>query len=121
MTPDTYQLETAKTAIYPKHHWDSYLFNGLTSEVGEFVGKAAKAYRKDLPRALFDRDSGVYYWDSQTFPIDDMFYELGDVMWFISQLCNEFGWRLEDLMEANILKLKGRQERGTIEGSGDFR
>ena len=121
MTPDTYQQETAKTAIYPKHHWDSYLFNGLASEVGEFLGKAAKAYRKDTVYPSYDAKVSPNVNEPNSFPTEAMFLELGDVMWFVSQLCNEFGWRLEEVMEGNIVKLKGRQERGTIEGSGDSR
>lgn len=119
MNASEYQKLTPTTAVYPEYHWDSYLFNGLVSEVGEFVGKAAKSYRKDSV-VYADPGNGTEA-VAESFPVDDMFYEMGDILWFVSQICNKFGWRIEDVMEANILKLKGRAKRGTIIGSGDSR
>lgn len=34
--------------------------------------------------------------------------ELGDLMWYIAIICNEMGWRLEDVMQINIDKLHTR-------------
>jgi NTP pyrophosphatase (non-canonical NTP hydrolase) len=58
--------------------------------------------------------------------------ELGDIMWYIANLCNMNGWDLRDIMQTNIDKLKTRypdkfseeealnrnlkKERGVLEG-----
>ena len=34
--------------------------------------------------------------------------ELGDVLWYIATLADEFGWSLQDVAEYNILKLRKR-------------
>lgn len=34
--------------------------------------------------------------------------EVGDMMWYIANLCNINGWNLEDIMETNIKKLEAR-------------
>lgn len=34
--------------------------------------------------------------------------ELGDLMWYIANLCTMKGWDLEDIMQTNIDKLKAR-------------
>ena len=34
--------------------------------------------------------------------------ELGDLMWYVSQLCNRMGWSLSSVIAANISKLKAR-------------
>lgn len=47
--------------------------------------------------------------------------EIGDVMWYVSQLCNTLGLSLEDVMEENINKLQSRAERNKLGGSGDTR
>lgn len=39
---------------------------------------------------------------------NDLIKELGDVMWYIALMCNTFGFSLEQIMEANIEKLKRR-------------
>nr|WP_302596960.1 nucleoside triphosphate pyrophosphohydrolase family protein [uncultured Cellulosilyticum sp.] len=38
--------------------------------------------------------------------------ELGDVMWYVSELCNAIGIKLSDVMETNIAKLKERYPNG---------
>ena len=47
--------------------------------------------------------------------------ELGDVLWYINALAIELGVTLESVAQANIEKLAGRAERGTILSSGDNR
>ena len=34
--------------------------------------------------------------------------ELGDLLWYIANLCNMHGWDLRDIMQTNIDKLKAR-------------
>ena len=47
--------------------------------------------------------------------------ELGDVLWHIAEVCTDNGWKLEDVMEANITKLESRKLRNVIMGAGDDR
>ncbi len=37
---------------------------------------------------------------------------LGDTMWYAAMICNFFGWKLEDVLEENIAKLKKRYPEG---------
>ena len=44
--------------------------------------------------------------------------ELGDLMWYVANLCNINGWNLEDIMETNIKKLEARYpEKFTTESA----
>jgi NTP pyrophosphatase (non-canonical NTP hydrolase) len=47
--------------------------------------------------------------------------ELGDVLWYVSQITSELGLELEDIAQANLEKLLSRQRRGVLSGSGDER
>jgi NTP pyrophosphatase (non-canonical NTP hydrolase) len=47
--------------------------------------------------------------------------EVGDVLWYLSQVCEEFEWSLCDIANDNIEKLQDRQERGKLTGEGDER
>lgn len=41
--------------------------------------------------------------------------ELGDVLWYLSQLAEQFGLSMDDVGEANIAKLKARYPDGFSE------
>lgn len=108
---EEYQVLTAKTAIYPKEPKIlalAYCALGLANEAGEAAGKIKKVIR----------DSNNNISDEVLLAIEA---ELGDVTWYLSQLCNELGINLGDVLQHNIEKLTGRQIRGTIGGSGDYR
>jgi len=47
--------------------------------------------------------------------------ELGDVLWYVSQLCTELDLSLDEVAEHNLVKLYDRLERGKILGDGDNR
>ena len=47
--------------------------------------------------------------------------ELGDVLWYVSQLSSELGFELENVAMANLDKLANRSVRGKISGEGDNR
>lgn len=38
--------------------------------------------------------------------------EVGDLLWFVAEFCTAWGWRLEDVMEENIDKLRKRYPDG---------
>ena len=47
--------------------------------------------------------------------------ELGDVLWYMAQICSDLDMRLESVAWANVEKLRLRKEKGTLSGSGDSR
>ena len=47
--------------------------------------------------------------------------ELGDVLWNLANIAADQGLKLEDIAIFNIEKLKSRQARGMIQGSGGDR
>ena len=47
--------------------------------------------------------------------------ELGDVLWYLTQICTELDLTLEEVAETNLTKLFSRLERGQIGGDGDYR
>jgi NTP pyrophosphatase (non-canonical NTP hydrolase) len=47
--------------------------------------------------------------------------ELGDVLWYVSQLATELNLSLDEIAEANLAKLASRVARDVIAGSGDRR
>lgn len=104
-----YQKKSRKTAIYPKKGKNFiYPTLGLAGEAGEVAEKIKKVLR--------DKDGRI---DQNT--REEMSKELGDVLWYISQLATELGLSLEKVASGNIEKLKSRQKRGKLKGSGDNR
>lgn len=84
-------------------------YDGLgLGEAGEVQGKIKKIIR----------DNGGYI--SAESKIEIM-KEAGDIMWYLSSLCDDLGFSLEDVANENIKKLKSRRDRGTLHGSGDNR
>lgn len=79
---------------------------GMLSEAGEVAGVFNRLIRGD-----YDADTAA----------TKLRYELGDVLWNIAAICNANGWRMADVMSDNIEKLKDRQLRKVIIGSGDSR
>lgn len=51
----------------------------------------------------------------------DITKELGDVLWYIAILARDFGITLDEIGQTNIAKLRDRQLRGKLGGSGDER
>jgi NTP pyrophosphatase (non-canonical NTP hydrolase) len=47
--------------------------------------------------------------------------ELGDVLWNLANMAADQGLKLEDIAIFNVEKLKSRQARGVIKGSGGDR
>ena len=113
--------EKAMSTCLPSCNNFAYMSLGLVSEVGELTGKVAKAVRKE-EITLFGND---LYCGLKT-PEDvgaelhkGLIGELGDVLWFVSGICNVLGLSLEDVAEANLAKLAERKKNGTIIGNGD--
>ena len=53
--------------------------------------------------------------------IEEIIYELGDQLWYISEIARELEYELQEVAEMNIKKLRDRQERNKLHGDGDSR
>lgn len=105
----TYQRLSRKTAIYPRRGKNVvYLTLGLAGEAGEVAENVKKMLRDDNGRLHPERKQRLAH-------------ELGDVLWYIANLAGELGLRLDDIASDNIAKLRSRQRRGVLKGSGDTR
>jgi NTP pyrophosphatase (non-canonical NTP hydrolase) len=104
-----YQKVSRKTALYPNKD-NNYIYPtlGLAGEAGEVSEKIKKIIR-DKKGIVNDEDRRAIE------------KELGDVLWYISQLSTELNIDLEEVAKRNIEKLESRLERGTLSGSGDDR
>ncbi|MEI7683184.1 MAG: nucleoside triphosphate pyrophosphohydrolase family protein [Candidatus Saccharibacteria bacterium] len=111
MTFDEYQKQALTTAknnpdpLMDKTIWAM----GVAGEAGEVLDKWKKivAYKG----GIVSREDKV-----------ELKKELGDVVWYIAVLSHSLGISLEDVMQANIIKLTDRDKRGMInKGQGDNR
>ena len=77
-----------------------HALHGLSGEVGEIHSVFQKTYQ------------------GHTLDETALRLEIGDVLWFIAEFCDCYGWDLEDIAVANIDKLRNRYpERFTPEQS----
>lgn len=128
MELNDYQNKAMSTCMDSSRNM-SYMAMGLVSEVGEFMGKIAKAIRKgDVHIGSESNESDLHYtigfradpdrcrgWE------EDLKHELGDILWFAAGIAEVMGWTLEEVAQENIDKLASRQKRGVIDGNGDNR
>jgi NTP pyrophosphatase (non-canonical NTP hydrolase) len=104
-----YQRRSRATAVYPNAGRElAYPALGLCGEAGEAAEKVKKALRDD---------GGVLTPERR----EALGAELGDVLWYLAQLATEAGLDLDELAEGNLAKLRSRQDRGALAGSGDLR
>lgn len=98
-----YQEQTRETAVYPEDQALEYLALGLNGEAGEVAEKVKKHIRdgKELD--------------------EDFAKELGDCLWYLARIADEFDVDFNEVAKANIDKLFDRKERDQIQGSGDNR
>ena len=95
-----------ETALYPNLGSNIiYPTLGLVGEAGEVAEKVKKVIRDK--NGTFDNESKIA-----------IKKELGDVLWYISNLCTELNFNLEDVALENLEKLKLRAAKGNISGSG---
>ena len=109
MTFDEYQEQSKGTAQYSDFvpPW-VYLAMGLAGESGEVVDKLKKVARNT---------NGVFSDEAKL----ELQKELGDVLWYVSQLCEELGLSLDEVARMNRAKLEDRKTRGVIKSRGDNR
>lgn len=87
-----------------------YAIMGLCEEAGEVAGKVAKARRDQT-------------WSPEVLEKlkQDIKKELGDVLWMVAAVADDFGLTLQEIAQGNYSKLADRDARGVISGSGDDR
>ena len=105
---DMYQKVALTTAIYPREQAIIYPTLGLTGEAGEVANKVKKIIR-----------DGSNSKDEKL--VSEIKAEIGDCLWYIAVLANDFNIKLSDIASTNLIKLENRKEKGTIRGSGDQR
>jgi len=104
-----YQKLSRHTAGYPAiGHPVIYPTLGLTNEAGEVAGKIKKVFRDKGGEINEETRSALAA-------------ELGDVLWYLAQVCTELDLSLDEVAEANLSKLLDRQARGKLRGDGDTR
>lgn len=109
MTFEEYQKQSRETAIYPNLD-DNFIYPtlGLVGESGEIAEKIKKILR----------DKGGEINDESR---KEIAKELGDVLWYLSQLSSELKLSLDDVALMNIEKLSSRKKRDALHGDGDNR
>ena len=104
-----YQKRSRATAQYPSiGHPVIYPVLGLANEAGEVTGKIKKVFRDKGGEISAETRSALQA-------------ELGDVLWYLAQVCTELDISMDEVAESNLAKLLDRQARGQIRGDGDNR
>ena len=80
----------------------------MTGEAGEVANKVKKIIRDGSDK----NDDSL---------VSEIKSEIGDCLWYIAVLANDFNIKLSDIASANLEKLEKRKQKGTIHGSGDNR
>lgn len=107
ITINEYQKRVQDTWITNEFDLERFIL-GICGESGEIAELFKKIYRGD--------------YDNQTELIKEKLEkEIGDVIYYLAQLCNYHDLVLEDILQKNIDKLAKRKEEGKIRGSGDNR
>lgn len=105
---DSYQVLSSETVLPSVDGRAEYFYAGLASEAGEVNDLFKKAIRDN------DGNFNAEY-------ISKLSKELGDVLWYITQLASHHNLNLGDIAESNIKKLLDRKTRDVLTGSGDDR
>ncbi len=109
MTFREYQIKASETARFPdKDLVFIYTALGLMGEAGEVAEKIKKIWR--------DKNKQIDNIDRE-----EIKKEMGDVLWYLSQLAEELKIDFDDVAQTNLDKTKSRLSRNLINGSGDNR
>lgn len=109
MELNVYQKKSRVTAKYPQVG-KNYIYPtlGLSGESGEVAEKIKKVLR--------DKQGRIDENDREAIK-----KELGDVLWYLTQLASELKLTLEEVAVGNLVKLYDRMKRGKLSGDGDDR
>ena len=105
MDADLYAMVASETANPKAHQWEHYVL-GMVDEVGE----VAKIFKKIVAyQEIVDVDHEILNGVGKDgVPMRDrLIEELGDLHWFMSQLCRLYGIEISEVLKANIRKLQG--------------
>ena len=108
MTLNEYQQIALETAVYPAQYRVIYPALVMNGEAGEVADKVKKIIR--------DKDAVLDTEDKKAIAL-----EVGDVLWCCATMANDLGFTLQEIAEMNRDKLRSRQLRGKLGGSGDKR
>ncbi len=105
-----YQKKAYATATFAQSDFDTivYLALGIAGESGEVVEKVKKVMRNDGGKISDEKKEAIKL-------------ELGDVLWYLSQMAQALDIPFEEVAQANIDKLADRRKRGVICSEGDSR
>lgn len=87
---------------------EAYALFGLVGEVGELFSYIAKTIRDEPQQTNEEVQNYIKK-------------ELGDILWMLSAVASDHGLQMQEVAQGNLDKLRSRQERGVIGGSGDDR
>lgn len=106
---NAYQYYSRQTAIYP-NKGSNFIYPslGLAGESGEVCEKIKKVIRDK--NGIIDDETKLA-----------LSKEIGDVLWYVSNLASELNLNLQDIARENLEKLYSRMERNKLQGSGDNR
>ena len=108
---DEYQTLANRTGIFEGKVAENplmYLGLGVTSEAGEVADKIKKIIRNDQGIISAEKKEALKL-------------ELGDVLWYLSQIARHLEIPFTEVAQANIDKLADRAERNVIKSTGDSR
>jgi len=108
---DEYEKLASRTALFDESQPLYRLYDlglGIAGESGELAEKLKKAIRDDGGEITDERREALKR-------------EIGDVLWYLSQLSRALNVPFSEVASANIKKLKDRYARDAIKGSGDNR
>lgn len=103
MTLNDYQIDAMGVRL--ETATPEYALQGLAAEVGELLTVTSKAIRdgKKLDHELMIKK------------------EIGDILWMLAAIATDNGYTLDEIARSNLHKLYARRDKGTLQGSGDYR
>lgn len=117
MNFNEYQNQAIQTDVAHNATTDSARYNGYMEKALGLAGETGEVL--EIIKKIIRDKGGVF----ETTPEDreKLKKELGDVLWYFSAIAYYNGIVLEDVAITNLNKLKSRQKRNKIHGSGDNR
>lgn len=103
MNANTFQQQTRKTWNLAEE-FDRRVMNACLGIAGE-TGEVLELIKKDS-------------FHGKPLDKDNLKKEIGDVLYYVARLADEYGLQLEDIMDANIRKLQERYPDGFKQGGG---
>ena len=96
---EDYQLWVDTTSAARGLEWATM---GLAAEAGEVAGALEKFIRNGAPEDDFDKMR------------EAMKLELGDVLWYVAEICNELCLTMDEVIDDNIEKINIRRSRQQV-------